>query len=106
MREISRNSQRIWLRTDRPVVPTKTSSWRHLLAVQDALHHGVFAVTDPKRPEVFDIEVDDHWYYIHIPSRIAGVHLIAVRAIGDEGIEVFHPRSLASRLPLPTSINI
>ena len=87
MRETSKNSPTIWLRTDRAVVPTRTSDWYHLLAVQDALQHGVFAVADPKRPEFFEIEVDDHWYYIHIPSRIAGVHLIAVREIGSAGIK-------------------
>jgi hypothetical protein len=80
MRELSKNSRTVWLRTDRAVVPTKTSDWSHLLAIQDALQHGVFAFEDRKRPEFFEIEVDDHWYYIHIPTRIAGVYLIAVRA--------------------------
>jgi hypothetical protein len=87
MREISKKSRTIWLRTDRAVVPTKTSDWSHLLAVQEALEHGVFAVADCKRPEFFEIEVDDHWYYIHISSRISGVHLIAVRAAVGEEVE-------------------
>src|SRR5262245_26954559 len=77
MREISRISRRTWLRTDRPVVPTNTCTWRRLLTVELALHQGLFAIADPKRPEFYDIEIGDDWYYIHIPSRIAGVYLIA-----------------------------
>jgi hypothetical protein len=30
-----------------------------------------------KRHEFYEIEVADTWYYIHIPSRIPGVYLIA-----------------------------
>jgi hypothetical protein len=51
--------------------------WHHLLAVQSALHEGIFAITDVKRPEFYEIEIEDTWYYIHISNRIAGVHLIA-----------------------------
>src|SRR5262245_5931944 len=77
MDEIARIARRIWLRTDRPVVPTNTMDWRHLPAIQNALHQGLFAVRDMKRAEFYEIEVADNWYYIHIPSRIAGVYLIA-----------------------------
>ena len=77
MQETDRRPQRTWLRTDRPVVPTKTATWRHLLAVERALHHGLFATPDVKRPEFYELEIGDHWYYIHIPSRIAGIYLIA-----------------------------
>src|SRR5262245_52725245 len=78
MNEIFGVSRTIWLRTDRPVVPMNTVHWHHLLAVQNALQQGVFATTDAKRPEFYELEVEDRWYYIHVPSRIAGVYLIAV----------------------------
>jgi len=81
MQETDRRPQRTWLRTDRPVVPTKTATWRHLLAVERALHHGLFAIPDPKRPEFYEIEIGDNWYYIHIPTRIAGIYLIAAGRI-------------------------
>ena len=77
MHEIARVARTIWLRTDRPVVPTNAMDWRHLPAIQNALHQGLFAVRDMKRAEFYEIEVADNWYYIHIPSRIAGVYLIA-----------------------------
>jgi hypothetical protein len=37
----------------------------------------LFAIPDAKRPEFYEIEIEDHWYYIHIPSQITGVYLIA-----------------------------
>ena len=77
MHEISKVCRTIWLRTDRSVMPTHTADWHHLLAVQNALHRGVFAMVDMNRREFYEIEVDDMWYYIHIPSRIGGVYLIA-----------------------------
>jgi len=77
MHETARVARTIWLRTDRPVVPTNTMDWRHLPAIQNALHQGLFAIRDMKRAEFYQIEVADSWYYIHIPSRIAGVYLIA-----------------------------
>ena len=77
MQENARVARTIWLRTDRPVVPTNAMDWRHLPAIQNALHQGLFAVRDMKRAEFYEIEVADYWYYIHIPSRIAGVYLIA-----------------------------
>ena len=76
MHEIARVARTIWLRTDRPVVPTNTTDWHQLPAIQNALHHGLFALKDMKRAEFYEIEIADHWYYIHIPSRIAGVYLI------------------------------
>jgi hypothetical protein len=79
MQKTSRISKTIWLRTDRPVIPTNTADWRHLLAVQNALQEGILAIVDSKRPEFFEVEIEDNWYYIHIPSCIAGVYLIAAR---------------------------
>src|ERR1043165_8218812 len=72
-----------WLRTDYPVVPINPSTWQHLGEVEDALHHGISATADTKRPGFFEIEVGDNWYYIHIPSRIEGVYLVAA---GKSGI--------------------
>src|SRR5262245_9712068 len=77
MHDISTVSRTIWLRTNRPVVPTNTANWRDLLAVQNALQQGLFAHADIKRPEFYEMEIDDNWYYVHVPSRIAGVYLIA-----------------------------
>jgi hypothetical protein len=77
MHKTSETSRTIWLRTDRAVIPTNTADWHHLLPVQDALHRGVFATSDVKRPEFYQLEIDGYLYYIHIPSRIAGVYLIA-----------------------------
>jgi hypothetical protein len=77
MQKTSATSRTIWLRTDRAVIPTNTADWHHLLPVQDALYHGVFATADVKRPEFYQLEIDGYLYYIHIPSRIAGVYLIA-----------------------------
>src|SRR4051812_38121218 len=67
----------VWLRTDRPVVPVNPSTWGHLREVENTLHHGVSATTDRKRPGFYEIEAGDNWYYIHIPSRITGVYLVA-----------------------------
>jgi hypothetical protein len=90
MQKLSRISRTVWLRTDRAIVPTKTTDWRHLLVVQNALQQGLFALADSKRPEFFEIEVEDNWYYIHIPSRIAGVYLIAASGLPCAGTDVSH----------------
>jgi hypothetical protein len=65
-------------------MPTNTADWRHLLALQCALAEGVCARVDSKRPEFFEIETGDNRYYIHIPSRIGGVFLIAAAAVPNE----------------------
>jgi hypothetical protein len=67
----------IWLRTDNPVVPINPSTWEHLGQVETALHLGISATADAKRPGFYEIEVGDNWYYIHIPNRITGVYLVA-----------------------------
>jgi hypothetical protein len=54
------------------------STWDHLHEVENALHHGVAATTDLNRPGFYEIEEGDNWFYIHIPSRITGVYLVAV----------------------------
>ena len=77
-----------WLRTDNPVVPINPSTWQHLGKVETALHLGVTATADAKRPGFYEIEVDDNWYYIHIPNRITGVYLVAAgkKLISDRPI--------------------
>src|SRR5215470_2569852 len=84
MQKTSSISRTIWVRTDRPVIPTNTADWRHLLAVQNALQDGVLAIADSKRPEFFEVEIENNWYYLHIPTRIAGVYLIAARRISPK----------------------
>jgi hypothetical protein len=42
-----------------------------------ALREGVVGIPDGNRPEFYEIEIGDNWYYLHLPSRIAGVYLIA-----------------------------
>lgn len=71
------NLHETWLRTDHPVVPINPSTWEHLGEVEAALHLGVMATADTKRPGFYELEVGDHWFYVHIPSRIAGVYLVA-----------------------------
>ena len=67
-----------WLKTDDPVVPINPSTWQHQREVETALRLGVTAVPDDKRPGFYEIQVGTNWYYIHIPSRISGVYLVAV----------------------------
>jgi hypothetical protein len=74
----SRISPTVWLKTDRPVVSTNPAAWSHVGTVQSALQDGVAATVDMKRPEFYEIEVGNDWYYVHIPSRIPGAYLIAV----------------------------
>jgi hypothetical protein len=81
MDETSRIPRRTWIRSNRAVVATKDVDWRHLLALQTALQEGLFATPDVKRREFFEIEIDAHWYYIHIPSCITGIYLIDVRRV-------------------------
>jgi hypothetical protein len=78
------------------VVPIKTTDWRQLLAIQNALEEGVFAIADAKRPEFFEIEIEDEWYYIHIPSQIAGVYLVAVRRTSSPIAKVQRSTNLES----------
>ena len=66
-----------WLKTDQPVVPINPSTWQHQHEVENALRLGVTAIADDKRPGFYEIEVGSNWYYIHIPSRISGVFLVA-----------------------------
>ena len=75
-----------WLRTDHPVIPVNSAAWDYLPEVEAALHHGVAAAADKHRPDFYEIEIGNNWYYIHVPSRLRAVYLVAVlsRAIAEE----------------------
>jgi len=72
-------TQITWLRTDEPVIPVSPSVWDHLPEVEYALHHGIEATTDENHPGFYEIEIGDNWYYIHVPSRLRAVYLVAAQ---------------------------
>jgi hypothetical protein len=53
--------------------------WKFVPAVENALRRGITAIPDGKRPHFYELEIGDHWYYLHFPARISGVFLVAVR---------------------------
>jgi len=61
------------------VVPINPSTGEHVREVEAALRRGVTARVDPNREGFYEIEVGHNWFYIHIPSRISGVYLVAAR---------------------------
>jgi len=77
-----------WLRSDWPVIPSHASMWKYLPELEHALHRGVIAVRDPDRPAFYEIEIGPHWFYVHIPSRITGVYLVAVARTTFENASV------------------
>jgi hypothetical protein len=77
MEESDDMQRRVWLRTDRPIVPMNAGMWTYLPELEATLHRGVHAVADNRRVGFYDIEIGSNWYYIHIPSRISGVYLVA-----------------------------
>ena len=68
------------LKTDQPVIPINPTTWIYLPEVEDALHRGVTAIPDIHRPDFFEIEIGDHWYYVHVPSRLRAVYLVAAQS--------------------------
>ncbi len=72
----------VWLRTEQPVVPINAETWNFLPEVESALHHGVEATADSNRPGFYDIQIGDNWYYVHVPSRLRAVYLVAARNRG------------------------
>jgi len=63
------------------------------------LHQGVAAVPDPQHPEFYEIELGDRWFYIHIPSRITGVYLVAAgltREAAETGRPIAYLRNPAA----------
>ena len=67
------------LKTDQPVIPINPTAWIYLPEVEAALHRGVTAIPDDHRPEFFEVEIGDHWYYLHVPSRLRAVYLVAAQ---------------------------
>jgi hypothetical protein len=72
-------SQSTWLKTDQQVIPVNPTAWEYLPEVVDALHHGVEATMDEHHPGFYEIEIGDHWYYIHVPRRLRAVYLVAAQ---------------------------
>lgn len=70
--------QTTWLKTDEPVLSCNASLWKHVDSVATALRKGVEATVDEKRPSFYEMEIGGHGYYVHIPTRIPGVYLVAV----------------------------
>jgi hypothetical protein len=68
-----------WLRTDQPVIPINAATWNHLPEVESALRRGVEAIADTKRPGFYEIEIGETWYYVHVPSRLRAVYLVAAQ---------------------------
>ena len=65
--------------------------WQHLRAVETALRKGIAAVPDKKRPDFYELEIGDQWYYLHFPSRIPGIFLIAAtRNLPEYSAEMVH----------------
>ena len=74
----------IWLRSDQPVVPVSPAVWDHLSEVEFALRVGVDAVMDERHPGFYEIEIGDNWYYVHVPSRLRAVYLVAAQTRASE----------------------
>ena len=67
-----------WLRTDQPVIPVNPATWDYLSEVENALRQGVTARADISHPGFYEIEIGERWFYVHVPSRLKGVYLVAV----------------------------
>jgi|SRR6476620_9179606 hypothetical protein len=80
MKAISTISPTTLLKTNQPVIPINRSTWTYLPEVEAALHRGVAATPDDHRPEFFEIELGDTWYYVHVPSRLRAVYLVAAQS--------------------------
>jgi len=65
------------LQTDRPIIPINDSATLHVNAVRKALRRGVPAKPDMHHPGFYEVEIGDHWYYLHLSDRTAGVYLVA-----------------------------
>ena len=68
-----------WLRTDRPIIPVNPATWTYLPEVEAALSRGINATADSRHPGFYEIELGDNWYYVHIPSRLHAVYIVAVQ---------------------------
>jgi hypothetical protein len=72
----------VWLRTDHPVTPMNPEMWKYLPGLESALHQGVETTPDSNRPGFYEIQIGDNWYYVHLPSRLRAVYLVAARNRG------------------------
>jgi len=86
MKVVTPTTRHTWLRTDQPVIPVNPSVWENHPELESALKKGVEATTDEHHPGFFEIEIGDTWYYVHVPSRLRAVYLVAAqnRAIAKE----------------------
>src|SRR5262245_46489118 len=84
-----------WLRTDYPVIPVNPSGWDYLPEVEAARRRGVAATADNHRPGFFEIEIGDNWYYVHVPSRLRAVYLVAAQNRLTAGQSVLHAHQRA-----------
>ena len=88
MTRINHNLPTTLLKTDRPVVAINVLMRHYLPALEAVLRRGVTAIADPRRSGFYELDTGGNWYYIHIPSRIAGVYLIAASGMPCEGTDV------------------
>ena len=68
-----------WLITDRPVLPVNPATWNYLPEVETALHRGVEATADSHHPGFYEIEIGEHWFYVHVPNRLRAVYIVAAQ---------------------------
>src|SRR5215204_460958 len=68
-----------WLMTDRPVLPVSPGTWNYLPEVETALHRGIEATADSRHPGFYEIEIGEHWFYVHVPNRLRAVYIVAAQ---------------------------
>jgi len=79
MNATSTMSSTTWLKTDRPVIPVNSTTWNYLAEVEAALQEGVAATPDSQHKGFYEIEIGDNWYYVHVPSRLHAVYIVAAQ---------------------------
>ena len=72
-------TQTTWLRTVHPVIAVNPAAWNYLPEVEIALHRGVEATADTRRPGFYEIEIGENWFYVHVPNRLRAVYLVAAQ---------------------------
>lgn len=90
MNTSSTTTPALWLRTDDPIIPVNAAAWDYLPEVEAALHRGVAATADSHRPGFYEFEIGDNWYYVHVPSRLRAVYLVAAQnrlTAGKSGLQ-------------------
>jgi hypothetical protein len=67
-----------WLKSSDPVVPVGSSLASDVIStVRAALSRGVCGVPDLKRTGFYDVEIAGRWFYIHFPSHLERVYVVA-----------------------------